>query len=234
MHSLAPRGRAPNTAHLAPALFCYNFDFLRSSHARLKFLDKLRNWFLAFTSAFGGVGIFCVAFLDSSVLTFPVATDLLVIQLSVKNPARMPFYALMATLGSLGGCVLLYYLAKKGGEVMFRKSAGRRAERIRDWVDRNAFLSVAIPSVLPPPMPFKVFVIAAGVFQMNLRTFVVALMLGRGFRYFAEGILAVKYGQDAWRLLKEHRLEFVGVLLVLIFLSWLITRYIFRPDQPQS
>lgn len=199
----------------------------------MKFLDKLRDWFLAFTSAFGGAGIFCVSFLDSSVLTFPVATDLLIIQLSVKHPARMPFYALMATVGSLGGCVLLYYLAKKGGEAMFRRSAGHRAARIRGWLDRNDFLSVAIPSVLPPPMPFKVFIIAAGVFQMKLRTFVIALLLARGFRYFAEGILAVKYGEDAWRLLKENRLEFVGVLLVLMFLSWLVTRYVFHPVPPR-
>lgn len=199
----------------------------------MKFLDKLRNWFLAFTSAFGAAGIFCVSFLDSSVMSFPVATDLLIIQLSVKYPVRMPFYSLMATLGSLGGCGLLYYLAKKGGEAMFRRSAGHRAARIREWVDHNAFLSIAVPSVLPPPMPFKVFVIAAGVFQMRLRTFMLALIVGRGFRYFAEGILAVKYGEDAARLLREHRLEFLLALLVLVFLSWLVTRFIFRPVPPR-
>ncbi len=146
----------------------------------------------------------------------------------------MPYYALMATLGSLAGSLFLYFLAKKGGEVMFRKTAGRRAERIRSWVDRNDFLSIAIPSILPPPMPFKAFVLAAGVFQMRMRTFVLALVLGRGFRYFAEGILAVRYGDQAWDWLKHHPAEFTLLLLGLVATSWLVTRIVFRPAPPQS
>ena len=155
-------------------------------------LDKLPPWLQSLVGSLGGFGLFAAAFLDASFLSLPVINDILVIRLSIQNPAAMPFYAAMATLGSLAGCVVLYYLAKKGGEVMFRKKVGPRAERIRAWVERNAFLSIAVPSILPPPMPFKAFVLAAGVFQMPMRIFVVALVVGRGLRYFAEGILAVK------------------------------------------
>jgi membrane protein YqaA with SNARE-associated domain len=134
----------------------------------------------------------------------------------------------MATLGSLAGCLFLYYLAKKGGEVMFRKRVGPRAARVRAWVERNAFLSIAVPSILPPPMPFKAFVLAAGVFQMPMRIFIIALIIGRGFRYFAEGFLAVRYGADATRFLMENKLEFTLIIVALLVASYLVTRFVFR------
>jgi membrane protein YqaA with SNARE-associated domain len=198
-------------------------------------LKKLNDWALALTGAYGGLGLFLVAFLDSSVLSFPIANDLIVIQLSIQNPAAMPYYALMATLGSLAGSVFLYFLAKKGGEAMFRRKAGARAERIRQWLGRNAFLSVAIPSILPPPMPFKAFVIAAGVFQIPMRTFVLALLVGRGFRYLAEGVLAVRYGSAAMEMLQRNKLLFTLIIIALIVASFLVTRLAFRhPEKTEN
>jgi membrane protein YqaA with SNARE-associated domain len=193
-------------------------------------LDKLSPppWLQALVASLGGFGLFAAAFLDASVLSLPVINDILVIRLSIQNPTAMPFYATMATLGSLAGCLFLYYLAKKGGEVMFRKRVGPRAARVRAWVERNAFLSIAVPSILPPPMPFKAFVLAAGVFQMPMRIFIVALIIGRGFRYFAEGILAVRYGADATRFLLENKLEFTLIIVGLLVASYLVTRFIFR------
>src|SRR6266849_6189841 len=93
----------------------------------------LPHWLQAIVASTGGMGLFLIAFLDSSVLTFPVINDLLLIDLSIHFPARMPYYAGMATLGSVGGCLLLYFIARKGGEAMFRKNAGARAERIQAW-----------------------------------------------------------------------------------------------------
>lgn len=199
-------------------------------------LDRLPGWLQPLVASFGGLGIFVVAFLDSSVLSFPVINDVLVITLSIRNPARMPFYALMATLGSLAGCLLLYALARKGGELMYRRRAGARAERIRDWVRRNAFLSVAVPSVLPPPTPFKLFVLAAGVFEVRLATFIAALLAGRGFRYFAEGFLAVRYGDRATRFLLENKLQFSLGLLAVVLLVFLIARLLAHrsPREPQT
>lgn len=193
-------------------------------------LSKLPPWLQTLVSNFGGVGIFVIGFLDSSILSFPVINDLLIVTLSVRTPAAMPYYVAMATLGSLAGSVWLYFLAKKGGEAYFRRYAGERAARIRSWIQRKAFLSVAIPSILPPPMPFKLFVLASGIFQVRLRTFVLALLAGRGLRYLAEGILAVRYGQDAFRMIREHTLAATFILLGLIGLSVLITRLVFRGD----
>ena len=117
---------------------------------------------------------------DSSVLSFPFITDALVMRLCMERPARMLYYAAMATLGSLLGCIWIYWLAKKGGEAYFHRHGGRAALKAKRWVDNHAFLSLFIPAILPPPMQFKVFVLAEGVFQVPLRTFVLALVLGRG------------------------------------------------------
>jgi membrane protein YqaA with SNARE-associated domain len=192
-------------------------------------LDKLPPWLRAAVASTGGLGLFLVAFLDSSVLTFPVINDLLVVQLSIQNPARMPYYALMATLGSVTGCILLYYLAEKGGEVYFRRHAGhRRAERIRGWLERNGFLSVLVAALLPPPTPFKFFVLAAGVFEVPLRTFTLALLLARSFRYFGEGFLAVQYGPAAAHFLQEHKVESALIAVGTALLFYLLGRLALR------
>jgi membrane protein YqaA with SNARE-associated domain len=187
---------------------------------------KLPHWLGKIVAVLGGGGLFVVAFLDSSILTFPFITDGVVIELSVQRPARMLYYCAMAALGSLGGCIWLYLLAKKGGEAFFHRRAGKAAERAKRWVERNAFLSVFIPGILPPPFPFKVFVLAEGVFQVPLRTFVLALLLGRALRYFIEGILAVRYGGAVLLFLTTHRggfaLSVLGVLLLLYVMSRLL------------
>ena len=171
----------------------------------------------------GGGGLFVVAFFDSSVLSFPFITDALVMHLSFANPARMPYYAAMAAAGSLAGCIWLYLLAKKGGEAYFHRHAKGRAEKVKEWVDEHAFLSVFVPAILPPPLPFKIFVLAEGVFQVPLRTFILAILLGRGLRYLAEGILAVRYGDATVDFLKVHgasvALSVVAILLVLFLAS---------------
>jgi membrane protein YqaA with SNARE-associated domain len=184
---------------------------------------KLPPWLQHLVETMGGGGLFLVAFLDSSVLSFPFVTDALVIQLSFINPKRMPYYAAMAAIGSITGCIWLYLLAKKGGEAFFHRHVGGKAEKIRDWVERNGFLSIFIPAILPPPLPFKAFVLAEGVFQVPMRTFVLAVLLGRGLRYGAEGILAVLYGEAALDFLLAHSRAFalsvIGVLLVLYIAS---------------
>lgn len=176
----------------------------------------------------GGGGIFAVAFLDSSVLSFPFITDALVMRMCIEKPARMVYYVAMATLGSLLGCVWLYWLAKKGGEVYFQRHGGRYALKAKRWVERNAFLSVFIPAILPPPMQFKVFVLAEGVFQAPLRTFVLALVLGRGVRYLAEGIFAVRYGHGALVFLVRHAAAFILMVLAILLLLYAANRLVLR------
>src|SRR5258708_11358496 len=182
-------------------------------------------WLQAIVASAGGLGLFLIAFLDSSVLTFPVINDLLLIDLSIRFPARMPYYAAMATLGSVGGCLLLYYIARKGGEAMFQKQAGPRAQQIRAWIKRNGFLSILVTALLPPPTPFKIFVIAAGALEMPVQTFVLGLLAARAIRFFGEGFLAIRYGDQAGQFLVTHKLEVarivLGVGLCLYLLSFI-------------
>jgi len=195
---------------------------------------KLPKWLAHAVAAFGGVGLFFVTFFDSSVLSFPFVADLLVIEQSILRPARMPYYAAMATFGSLAGCIWLYLIAKKGGEAYYRHRAGPRAEKIRGWVKRNAFLSVAVPAILPPPAPFKIFILAAGVFQAPLGTFVLALLVGRGVRYFVEGLLAIRYGEAATQFVVAHKAAFAGVIIALVVVGAIANRLFSRRTQAQA
>ena len=194
----------------------------------------LPHWLQAVVVSAGGLGLFLIAFLDSSVLTFPVINDLLLIDLSMRYPARMPYYAAMATLGSVLGCLLLYYLARKGGEAMFHKHAGPRADRIHAWINQNGFISILITALLPPPNPFKIFVIAAGALEMPTGTFVLGLVVARGFRFFGEGFLAVKYGNQAMPYLMTHKLEIAGISICMVLLLYLISRFAFRTIPAQQ
>ncbi len=179
--------------------------------------SKLSLWIQKIGALAGGLGapgLFLISFLDSSVLTFPIINDGLLIDLSIKNPARMPLYAFMAALGSVLGCVLLFFIAEKGGEALFHKHAGDRAHAIRHWVVNNGFWGMLFAALLPPPTPFKVFVVAAGVFEVRLVSFTSAISLARLIRYFGIGFLAIRYGHDALPFLKQHKWT---VALVIIF-----------------
>lgn len=183
---------------------------------------------VAFASGLGAPGLFLISFLDSSVLSFPIINDLLLIELSMRNPARMPLYALMAASGSVLGCVLLYFLARLGGEAYFHRKAGARAIAIRHWVERNGFGGMLVAALLPPPTPFKVFVFAAGVFEAPLFGFASAITLARLFRYFGVGYLAVRYGADAMPYLVAHKLQVTALLIGLVAVSYALSRWILR------
>jgi len=189
---------------------------------------------VASAGALGAPGLFLISFLDSSVLTFPVINDLLLIELSMEHPLRMPLYAFLAALGSVLGCVLLYFLARKGGEAFFHRKAGKRASAIRHWVEKNGFIGMLITALLPPPTPFKIFVFAAGVFEVPLWSFTVAVSLARAIRYFGIGYLAIRYGNDALPFLKEHKLEAAVVIVLFVLISYLISRVILRHRPPEA
>jgi membrane protein YqaA with SNARE-associated domain len=198
---------------------------------------QLNTWkqkIVAFAGALGAPGLFLISFLDSSVLTFPVINDLLLIELSIEHPARMPLYALMAATGSVLGCVLLYFIARKGGEAFFHKKAGHRGAAIRHWVEENGFVGMLIAALLPPPTPFKIFVFAAGVFEVPLWSYTSAVTLARAIRYFGIGYLAIRYGNDALPFLKDHKLEAGIVIVLFVLLSYLISRVVLRHKPQQS
>jgi len=192
---------------------------------------KLSGWkqkIVAFAGSLGAPGLFLISFLDSSVLTFPVINDLLLIELSLQHPARMPLYALMALLGSVLGCVLLYFIARKGGEAYFHRKAGERGKAIRHWVERNGFGGMLVAAMLPPPTPFKIVVFAAGVFEVPLLSFVSAVGIARLIRYFGVGYLAVKYGNNALPFLAQHKVDVTIVLAGFVGVSYGLSRWILR------
>jgi membrane protein YqaA with SNARE-associated domain len=186
---------------------------------------------VTFAGALGAPGLFLVSFLDSSVLTFPVINDLLLIELSIQRPVRMPLYASMAMLGSVLGCTLLYYIARKGGEAFFHERAGKRAKRIRHWVEQNGFGGMLFAALLPPPTPFKIFVFAAGVFEVPLLSFVSALTLARAIRYFGMGYLAIRYGNDAMPFLAQHKLQVTISILAFAAISYGLSRLILHEKE---
>jgi membrane protein YqaA with SNARE-associated domain len=188
---------------------------------------------VAFAGALGAPGLFLISFLDSSILTFPVINDLLLIELAMQHPVRMPLYAAMAMTGSVLGCVLLYFIARKGGEAFFRRKAGKRAHVIRRWVEKNGFGGMLLAALLPPPTPFKIFVFAAGVFEVPLASFVTAIALARAIRYFGFGYLAVRYGDQTMPFLAQHKLQVVIGVVLFVALSYGLSRLILR-EKPES
>ena len=181
-----------------------------------------------FAGTLGAPGLFLISFLDSSILTFPVINDLLLIELSMEHPARMPLYASMAMIGSVLGCVLLYFLARKGGEAVYHKRAGHRGQVIRHWVETNGFGGMLLAALLPPPTPFKFFVLAAGVFEVPLWSYTSAIALARTIRYFAIGYLAIRYGNNALPFLAQHKWQVAITVIIFVAVSYLLSRLILR------
>ena len=173
-----------------------------------------------FLIPFGAFGLFAIALLDSALIPLPGGPDLVMLALSAENPARMPFYALGATAGSVVGCIILYFISRKAGRRALEKFPPQKQARVKELVDRYDVLSVLVASVLPPPFPFKLFVITAGVFRLSLLRFTLAVAAGRAFRFFLEGYVAVRYGDDAIRLFKENQTTVglgLAALVVVVF-----------------
>lgn len=191
-------------------------------------------WLAKIVTILGGGGLAVIAFLDSSVLSFPFVTDLLFMDFVIHHPARMPYYTVMAVFGSLAGCIWLYLLAEKGGVAYRRKRGPKPGGRIRGWVARHAFLSVFVPAILPPPMPFKAFVVAEGVVEVPLRTFVSGILCGRGFRYTVEGLFAIEYGKNVERFMLQNKTVTILVPILSIALIYFLTRWLLRPAPADS
>ena len=176
-------------------------------------MSRIASWLEALAVSLGGPGLFIVAFVDSSLLSLPEINDLLVIALVVQQPDQFAYYAAMATLGSLTGCMLLYAVGRSGGSALARRRfAGARLERALALSQRYGVLAVVIPALLPPPAPFKMFVLLAGVARVPVWRFAAAVAVGRGIRYFGEAVLAARYGDEAVALLFRVRAGAVEVL----------------------
>jgi membrane protein YqaA with SNARE-associated domain len=162
-------------------------------------------WAQAFALSIGGLGLFVVAFLDSSVLSLPEVNDILIVYMVTKSPSYLLYYAAMATAGSIGGSLVVYYLGRRGGEALLRKQFSRaQIDRMQARFARYGMAAVVVPAMLPPPVPLKLFVLGAGVAGMRVGVFAWAVGIGRGVRYIVEGVLAYYYGAAAFDYIKRH------------------------------
>jgi membrane protein YqaA with SNARE-associated domain len=177
----------------------------------------------------GGPGLFVVAFLDSSFISLPQINDLLVVLMVTRDKAWMPYYATLATAGSVAGCYVIYRLAEKGGETFLRKrlKAGH-IERALAMYKKHGLLALIVPGLLPPPAPFKLFVLAAGLAGVKPSRFILGVAASRGARYFALGLLSVYYGDAAMELMRTRGRDVALGLVLLIIVAgvvfWLVQR----------
>jgi membrane protein YqaA with SNARE-associated domain len=171
-------------------------------------------------------GLGAVAVLDSS--TIPVPMDAILALYIWNDKQHFWLYCLVAAVGSAVGGLLPYYLGRAGGELFLLKRVNRaRFESLRDRFQRQEFLAVMIPSMLPPPAPWKVFVFASGVFEMRVANFMLAVVVGRMLRWIVLSILVINLGPGAVDLVAHHALALilvVGALAVLGFTLWLVRK----------
>jgi membrane protein YqaA with SNARE-associated domain len=178
-----------------------------------RFVDSIR----VLALALGGPGLVLVAFLDSSFLPLPGIADVLLVVMVTHHPTLMLAYVAAVVVGSTAGCLVLHYLGQKGGEALVRKRfGGEKVERAIATLQRYGVMAVLVPSILPPPAPFKIFVLLAGAVGISRGRFATAIAVGRGARYLALGLLAVTYGERAQAYMRDNgatvSLEVVGLL----------------------
>lgn len=190
-------------------------------------MDSFAGRIRVFALGLGAPGLFLIAALDSSFLSLPEIADLLVVFMVTQHKSQFILYAASATLGSLTGCLGLYYIGRRGGDALVRRRfATASVERTMGVLRRHGLLAVLIPSILPPPAPFKIFVLLAGAAGISASRFTLAILIGRGFRYLLLALLAVRYGDLAMVFMREHgvvvAIAVVGTLALgfLVYLGW--------------
>jgi membrane protein YqaA with SNARE-associated domain len=177
-------------------------------------------WLYGSALVLGGPGLFAVAALDSSFISLPQINDLLVVLMVTQHKEWMLYYAAMATLGSVVGCFAIYYLAGKGGEAFLRRRANPgRLDRTLALYRRHGLLALMVPAHLPPPAPFTLFVLGAGLAGVRPVPFVVAIAVARGARYLALGVLAIYFGDAALELMRTRGREVALWLVATILLG---------------
>jgi membrane protein YqaA with SNARE-associated domain/outer membrane lipoprotein-sorting protein len=185
----------------------------------MSFLHSVSQWLIETLEPWGAPGLMLIAICDSSFLSLPEVNDAALMALSINNPLRMWEMAAMTVVGSVIGCLLLYGVGRKGGEAMLKKRfAADKIVRVRGWYQKYGMLAVIVPSLLPPPLPFKIFVLSAGAFQVPWLRFVTAVAIGRSIRYFAEGLLAVWYGKRALQIVADN-FPIVGLVLAVLIVA---------------
>lgn len=195
-------------------------------------MNPLRMWLEETFENFGVPGIFMLAFFDSSFLSLPEVNDLVLFVKCSGAGWLAVAYGLAATLGSALGCSMLYLIGSRGGKDFLRRRLATRYDAVHKVVERYGVYTVLIPSVLPPPLPFKIFVLAAGVFGIPYRSFLRTVLLGRSIRYFSEALAAALIGEPALDFFTAHPYTIAAMVVAVLgvgvaaqfSLKWLLRR----------
>jgi len=172
---------------------------------------------------FAAPAMVLIGALDSSLLSLPEINDYLVVGRCYKYPTAVFYFPLFAAFGSVLGCWLLYTIMRRGGQALLRKRFKPESiQRVEGVYARFGFLAIAIPAILPPPLPFKIFVATAGALEYPRWKFLMTVMLARSFRYYVEGILAVYYGRRVLMFLKDNGLTIISIVAALALILILI------------
>ena len=161
--------------------------------------------------------------LDSSLLSLPEINDYLVVGRCYKDPTAAFYFPLFAAIGSVIGCSLLYTIVRRGGQALLRKRFKlENIKRVERAYERFGFLAIGLPAVLPPPLPFKIFVATAGALEYPRWKFLLTVMIARSLRYYVEGILAVYYGRRVLLFIRDNGLVVVSIVATIVLIGVII------------
>jgi len=172
---------------------------------------------------FAAPAMIVIGALDSSLLSLPEINDYLVVGRCFKQPSAVFYFPLFAAAGSVLGCLLLYTIVRRGGQAVLRKRFKlEHIKRVEKAYERFGFLAIGLPAILPPPLPFKIFVATAGALEYPRWKFLLTVMIARSLRYYVEGILAVYYGRRVLLFIRDNGLVVVSIVATVVLIALLI------------
>jgi len=172
---------------------------------------------------FAAPAMIIIGALDSSLLSLPEINDYLVVGRCYKHPTAVFYFPLFAAAGSVIGCYVLYTIIRRGGQAVLRKRFNVESiKRVERAYERFGFLAIGIPAILPPPLPFKIFVATAGALEYPRWKFLMTVMIARSLRYYVEGVLAVFYGRRVLLFMKDNGLVIISIVATLLLMVGII------------
>jgi membrane protein YqaA with SNARE-associated domain len=184
--------------------------------------ERFSNAIFHFLQPLGMFGVFAMAFVDSAALGMPLDPTMgWYFWASRTQPLRVLALILLAAAGSAAGSIVIYAIGKKGGEALLHSRVSKaRAARMEAWFERHEFLALMLPAILPPPMPFKLFMLAAAGFQMHLAKYLMAIFAGRVLRFSILAVLVIRFGPGViavfGRLVHDHPALAIAIAAVLL------------------
>lgn len=175
-----------------------------------------------------------IALLDSSGISMPGVKDLLLIYLSSQHPGRAWIYVLGCVLGTVAGSFIIYIIGRTGAHLLRRKRSDQEMGRAKKWLQKNDFLTVVVASLLPPPLPFKPFLLGSGALRISPLRFAAALVVGCGLRFGAEAWIGVRYGAGGETFLKHNILWISLGFVVIVVVTALIYRWYRGSDNKEN